>query len=346
MTVSVNPVSRTQDDMGQLAQAVGVAMKFYDLKLTADQKKATDELLAKKHQAEMAEKGRQEAADFGGKYEPVLKRPDQGAFIPAEHAPKLVNESSPQGTVGYKPVKKDDPYEKLRFDMEQTRLALAQAGDDRQKEKIKNEGTRNLSESIEKGGVTELLTSLKKLDAAIPGGIEGSEADGDIPGIGGAANITELSLPLIGNVGKVGYGALSDEGKKVKQLVANIRNAILKARSGGAVSDGEADRMLEEIGLGLAKGDADLRRGLQGVKDILKSRLQLIEAGADPEILSAFRKRPGAITTEDPFFDSVRQAPQSQTAGQQKGVSGSWGEAQAAPSKSKTFDPDAFLQGR
>jgi hypothetical protein len=100
MTVSVNAVSRPAGDMDQLSQAVGLAMKFYDLKLNADQQKAANGLLAKKAE----EDARKEGAKFGGDHEAVTSRPAAGPFVPLDQAPKFAQDAAPQGAVGYVPA--------------------------------------------------------------------------------------------------------------------------------------------------------------------------------------------------------------------------------------------------
>lgn len=100
MTVSVNPVSRPANDMDQLSQAVGLALKFYDIKLNADQQKAANGLLAKKAE----EDARKEGAKFGGDHEAVTSRPAAGPFVPLDQAPSFARSAAPEGTVGYVPA--------------------------------------------------------------------------------------------------------------------------------------------------------------------------------------------------------------------------------------------------
>ena len=253
----------------------------------------------------------------------------------------------PAGATGYrKPAAKENPYQALQVEMQQTRLAMQQESNERQKEKMRSEATRRIAETVQKTGAVDLVTSLKKLDKAIPGGIEGSDADGDIPGIGGAANAVGIKDPIFGlPVGKVFTPALSEEGKNVRQLVANVRNALLKARSGGAVTDPEAERFMEELGQGLINTDEDLRRGLRIVKDNIRANLEIIESGTDPDILNEFASRKGSIISSDPFFDNFNRN-KTQTAGNRGGASSGWGTATAAPNEPSGFDPDSFLKGR
>ena len=187
----------------------------------------------------------------------------------------------------------------------------------------------------------------KKLDKAIPGGIEGDESDGDIPGVGGISNVSGASLFGV-NVGSPARLLLSEEGKNVRQLADNVKNALLKARSGGAVTDNEASRLTQELGQGLFSTDNDFRRGLKNIKDIFRDKVALIESGSDPDILADYRRQKGALTTEDSFFSNwanknagfeIGQKPQ-----QEGGGFGSAQAAPAAPPPSQGFDPDSFLR--
>ena len=91
----------------------------------------------------------------------------------------------------------------------------------------------DLAKQVEKSGLPELGTTLKTLDEVL-GGID--DVKGDIPGVGPLdANKPDAALP--------------PKGKQIRQLSAQLRNSILKARSGGAVTPQEATRLLQELGL-------------------------------------------------------------------------------------------------
>jgi len=346
MTVSVNQPQRKDSDLDTLSKALNIATTIYGVKMNSDQAKAAEEIAkqsqiansAAKDQAATESSRKESVAALEGKT-PVFGRPKDGDFIPREMLPRQAGLSLPEGSIGLTSAGKNNQYERLKTEIATDKLLYQREIRGEQKNKIANESVRKLSERIEKSGISELVTSLKKLDQSMPGGINGSEADGDIPGIGGAANAANLPV-----VGEAFSATLSEAGKKTRQLVANVRNSILKARSGGSVTKEEAERLLEELGTGVFKTDNDLRRGMSSVKDIITDRLALIESGSDPDILHEYRSRKGSLTTEDPFFDfggggsfASRQRPQ------QPGGFGTANAARPAPGETQ-FDPDAFLR--
>jgi hypothetical protein len=134
---------------------------------------------------------------------------------------------------------------------------------------------KSLAKGLDDTGFTGLIDALEKSSSII------NEAE-DIPGAGKTGALPELLL--------------SSKGKKLRQSVATVRNAILKARSGGAVTPSEASRLLEEIGTGKTKTDEQLRTGLQNAIDILKTKVETIQASVRPEAVNIFRQR-----GKDPF---------------------------------------------
>jgi hypothetical protein len=107
-----------------------------------------------------------------------------------------------------------------------------------------------------------LYDSMNRISAAISPYTEGvSGEDIDIPGYG------QLE-------GRAYNWMVGEEGRNVRTAVAGLRDAIFKARAGSAVSEAEADRLLE--GLALAEGftDLDMVKQLQVVANDLNSIIQ------------------------------------------------------------------------
>jgi hypothetical protein len=127
-----------------------------------------------------------------------------------------------------------------------------------------------LSDKIEKIGFTSLVDSLETA-------IDIVNQKKGIEGVGVGAFKPDF--------------ALSAEGKQLRQAVATVRNSILKARSGGAVTPSEAKRLLEEIGTGKGRTDEQLRNGLRNVVKTFKSKLGNIQSGVRPEALKIFGER-------------------------------------------------------
>ena len=92
--------------------------------------------------------------------------------------------------------------------------------------------------------------------------------------------------------------ALKGEDLKLYQSIAGLRNAYLKMRSGGAVTDPEAERFLQELGQGDARTGAQLQTGIQNLTRAVKLGVQNKEAGYSPEAVALYRSRNGPISSE------------------------------------------------
>jgi len=317
MTVAVQQPRQKDDTFSKLAKGLQIASSVLGLKdqifgkeLTPEQQKMHDlkmqqtetgvkvdeaqlaELQAKATERENLQKGILTAPQLlstAGKF----KRGEPGAEgsigtfqTPAGEKFSLIPDQKKESM---------STYQREMLGLARLKDVRAELKDEEQKTKTKNESVRKISDAVNKSGILEVTNALEKINKKI-----GIDIDSDIPGVGltGVA----ASLPLVGGVFET---MLSDEGKEVRQLVSSVRNAVLKARSGGAVSDGEAARLLEEIGLGPNKTDEQLRIGLRLVRDTLKSKLQNIEAGADPDALSEYRSRKGSISSEEELFQGL-----------------------------------------
>lgn len=85
-------------------------------------------------------------------------------------------------------------------------------------------------------GLPSLKTAFKGLDTAIPGGIDGWKKGMKVPGISDGQAMAPANR-LTGNASKVRMQAVS------------IANQILKLRSGAAINEAEADRIMSELGV-------------------------------------------------------------------------------------------------
>ena len=144
----------------------------------------------------------------------------------------------------------------------------------REDEKLIEKSVQKLSSTLDKSGIVDLVSTLEDITATINANPE------DIPGMGmGGAK------PAF---------ALSIEGKVLRQSVASLRNSILKARSGGAVTPQEASRLLEELGSGVGKTDDQLRIGIQKVIERFQNNLGNIKGGFRPEAIERLTGRTGS----------------------------------------------------
>lgn len=131
------------------------------------------------------------------------------------------------------------------------------------------------SDTIQKEGIPELETAIAGAEGAL-----GRYKKGEVPGVGRVAGAVPSAL-------------LSDEGNDVRQSIASVRNIVLNARSGAAVTDSELRRLVEELGTGLGQSEDALRRGLAKVRarlDVIKTNAA---AGVSDDVLNTYRDRGG-----------------------------------------------------
>lgn len=134
------------------------------------------------------------------------------------------------------------------------------------------------SDTLQKEGIPEIEAALAGAEGAV-----GRYKDKPIPGMG---RVTGL-LPA---------GVLSEEGNDVRQSVAQIRNIVLQARSGAAVTDQELRRMVEELGTGF-QSDESLRRGLVKLRARFEKVKQNVAAGVSDDVKRTYEERGGIKIT-------------------------------------------------
>lgn len=122
----------------------------------------------------------------------------------------------------------------------------------------------------------------------------------------------EDDLPGFGATGMAPSWMLSSEGKKLRQDVSSVGNAIIKARSGQAVSNQEAERLANELGYSIQgnvlnplahKSDEELRIGIGNIMRQLDAKLKNVGTVLTPEALEEYKSRGGPMSpnmfTED-----------------------------------------------
>lgn len=144
----------------------------------------------------------------------------------------------------------------------------------RESEKLEA-GVQKYASTLQKEGIPELETAVAAAEGAL-----GRYKKGEVPGVGRLEGAIPSAL-------------LSDEGNDVRQAVATVRNIVLNARSGAAVTDQELRRMVEELGTGLGQSEDALRRGLQKVRDRLESIKANAAAGVTDDVKGLYEERGG-----------------------------------------------------
>jgi hypothetical protein len=163
-------------------------------------------------------------------------------------------------------------------------------------QRFEDDRVKAYTDNLQKSGLSELAEAVIRTDRAI-GGLDSTS---DVPGVGAGAFVPGQML--------------DNKGRDARQEVAALRNVILKARSGGAVTEPEADRFLQELGSGMGQTDAQLRTGLRIIRDQVASKLRDAQMGLRPELLDVYRQR-GGKTTYDDFMKNWQSKPSSSSEG-------------------------------
>jgi hypothetical protein len=128
-----------------------------------------------------------------------------------------------------------------------------------------------LSANITKAQLPDLQAGISQIDDELRPYLENDEG---LPGMGGLSNIGDWSF--------------TEGGRAMKARVAKIRNMILKARSGGAVTPSEASRLLTEFSLGVMNTDEDFLRSWTDFKEQIARGEQNIYAGFTDEVKDTY----------------------------------------------------------
>jgi hypothetical protein len=151
-----------------------------------------------------------------------------------------------------------------------------------------------LSKEVRDTGLTRVVPTLLELEYEMKSYMDKGE---NAPGVGGYYDRWTAGL--------------SDEGRKMKRLMAGVVNPELLARSGAAVTTAEEERLLTELGEGTLSNDADVWAAIQLLKRVYSEILTNAYAGVTPEVEADFIGRGGLarnvfelgytpLKTEDP----------------------------------------------
>lgn len=126
--------------------------------------------------------------------------------------------------------------------------------------------TRDLSRDLEQAKLPEIDPAVAQVDEALA-----PYAEGNIPGVG---------------AGKYSPGS---EARAMRNAIAPIRNILLLARSGAAVTEQEYERFKQELlGEGMLASDEDFRRAWEDLKLRIDSRRRNIFKGYHPAVVDFY----------------------------------------------------------
>lgn len=132
--------------------------------------------------------------------------------------------------------------------------------------------TRRLSAALTKAQAPEITSGIAAINAELAPYIENEQ---NLPGVGGLANI----LP-----------GLTADARTMQDRLAKIRNIILKARSGGAVTPQEADRLLQEFSVRTLNTDEDFLRAWGDFTSAYETGIANIYAGYNDQTIDQYNQ--------------------------------------------------------
>lgn len=150
-------------------------------------------------------------------------------------------------------------------------------------QKALDRGVTDLSKRLEKAAIPDLRSGISNIDAELAPYIE---KGGSLPGIGGMSNVGGFSF--------------TSDGRQMQARVAKIRNMILKARSGGAVTPEEASRLMEEFSLGMWNTDEEFLASWDDFKSSIDAGERNIHSGYGADIREAYQMNMNELGTENP----------------------------------------------
>lgn len=108
----------------------------------------------------------------------------------------------------------------------------------------------------------------------------------------------------------LGFGRMykpGSEGERLQAAFLNINNALLKARSGAAVTEQEFNRLKGELGTGKFNTEEQMLESVQRFKRALRETMEQRERSYMPEATARFREQGGKLTSD--FFGIPTRPP-------------------------------------
>jgi|TARA_R100001463_G_scaffold135227_1_gene198284 hypothetical protein len=132
-----------------------------------------------------------------------------------------------------------------------------------------------LGKDIASSGLTNSFELLNKIETIL------KKYPRDIPGFGKFGSLK----PSI---------SIGEDGRRLRALVASIKNITLKERSGAAVVQQELERFKEEMPT-FAANENYLRQGLKNLRDLMNREINAYYSSYNPNISLIYQSRPNSI---------------------------------------------------
>ena len=161
------------------------------------------------------------------------------------------------------------------------------ADEEKRRQRVETQ-LQGFSKRLQDEKLPSIYAGLNELQALLSPYMEGnksplekdSKKTGDIPGVGVIDNL------------KPGF-LLDTNAQTIRQNIQSLANAVLKMRSGSAVTDSEMRRVLTELGRGKLDDEAQVLVGLRIIKQLSDAETKNISASYGPEVHKLYRERGG-----------------------------------------------------
>lgn len=145
---------------------------------------------------------------------------------------------------------------------------------------------RNLQGDLVKAGVPQMDSAFSGVDSVLKNYVdENGKVTKDIPGQG-AGKFLPKSGMFIG-----------DDGVKLRSNYASVKNQVLKARSGAAVTTPELERLDNELSQNTLASDQDFVDAYLNLKAQMAELERAVRAGYDPEVNQVYDAQLGVDTS-------------------------------------------------
>lgn len=189
-------------------------------------------------------------------------------------------------------------------------------------EKTTQKAKTDLAGSFDK--IAPAITSMKILDKSL----KSDDPNAPVPGADALISVLNqravLDLISRGDVWKDPsvlnkfVQSAGPDAQKLWQEISNYMIDVLFAKSGQAVTENEFARQMIALGAHAFTSVQALKNGLNnakaGIHDVIKFKESpYYNNGAPSSIILDYRKAPGAISSEDPFFGKLRKIQKERT---------------------------------
>ena len=157
-----------------------------------------------------------------------------------------------------------------RTDMEEGRNERARLAREAAQQQQSEKALQTLGQQTSKLPIGELQQALESIDAQAPGLAYG-KAPKELPM--GTWDAMARSVPY-----GAGEWAMSDEGKKYAATISQLRDIVMRMRSGAAIKDSEAKQYLALLGDNVLSNPQKAAEGINAVREGLAQRLNNIQA--------------------------------------------------------------------